>query len=560
MKENKIGENKSSGAEKVENIIREKEQQSTHNSLQDGDRVALNKENDNANHRVEYAIQFAEKRKANAIRAERRRAEKRERRAAEKTLREKKLQEQLREKEKQRKRSAGFGGWLAAVITLGAVCLVLATVVTVGAIDMSRTKQGIADGYRASLYELVGIVENIDNDLDRARISASPEQQSRILTDALIQARVAETDVEKMPISAEEDANLTSFFNRTARVCEGMLAKIRNGEQLNDKDVEMVEGLYQKSHQVRQTLNELATTMTTDDMMLFLKGGENKLSTAIRSIEEMTLEENKLGADMGGGKGETPPHKNQTDNGKGEKPTFMQSENQKETRLEKAQKIDVKKAEELVKKYFKNYSIQSISFIGEAHNKWLPVYNFELMDNEENSLYAQISALDGALIRFNYYRECQDKKFDGDNAKMIAENFLSSLGYENVTAIRSSGLGTDEDFLFCYEKDGVVYYSDAIKVKVCLERGIVSGMDAGEFIKNHRDRLEPSAKITLAQARENLHHSVEVESARMCVINIGPKERCAYEFLCSYKDDNYLIYIDAETGRELSIVNTKSLG
>lgn len=563
MKENKIGENMSSGAEKVENVIRENEQQEQQNTAYDGGRVALNKENDHAAHRVEHAIQVAEQKKANALKAEQRRAQKRERKAAEKAARERRLQEQNREKEKQRKRTPGFGGWLAAVITLGAVCLILATVVTVGAIDMSRTKQSIADGYRGSLYELVGIVENIDNDLDRARISASPEQQSRILTDTLVQARVAETDVEKMPVSAEEDANLSTFFNNTARTCERLLSKIRNGESLDDKDVAAIEKLYQKSHQVRGVLNELATTMTTDDMMLFIKGGENRLSSALRSIEEMTMEENKLGADMGGGKQEMPPHKEQKEQEK-DKAVAAQGEGEgeisaKNGKEKEPQKIDAAKAEELVRKYFKDYSIDTVSFIGETHDKKLPVYNFELMDTDENSLYAQVSTADGTLVRFNYYRECQDKKFDVENAKMLAENFLASLGYENVTAIRSSELGTDEDFLFCYEQDGVVYYGDAIKVKVCLERGVVSGMDATGFIKNHRGRVEPSAKINLSQAREKLHKNLSVESARMCVIKAGGKERCAYEFLCSYKEDMYLVYIDADTGRELSIVNTKTL-
>ena len=563
MKEYKIGENMSSGAEKVENVIREKQAEEQTNIPNDGGRVALNNENDRAAHRVEHAIHIAEQKKARAVQAEQRRAQRRERKAAERFSREQKLQERLREEEKRRKRTPGFGGWLAAVVTLGAVCLILATVVTVGAIDMSRAKQAIADGYRGSLYELVGIVENIDNDLDRARISASPEQQSRILTDMLVQARVAETDVEKIPVAAEEDANLSNFFNTTARTCERLLSKIRDGGSLDEQDVVNIEKLYVKSHKVRQTLAELASTLTTDDMMLFIKGGENKLSSALRSIEEMTMDENKLNADMGGGKEQTPPHNRQksgenTDKGETVATQGGGENSPKQDEKKQPQKIDVAKAEKLLLKYFKDYNVQSVSFLGEMHEKQFPVYNFELLDGDENSLYAQVSAMDGTLVRFNYYRECQDRKFDVENAKTLAENFLTSLGYESVTAIRSSELGTDEDFLFCYEQDGVVYYEDAIKVKVCLERGVVSGMDALQFMKNHRGRVEPSAKLNLSQAREKLHKNLSVDSARMCVIKAGGKERCAYEFLCSYKDENYLVYIDADTGRELSIINTKT--
>ena len=557
MKENKIGENMSSGAEKVENVIRENERKQLENPSYDRGRVALNKENDQAAHRVEHAIHVAERKKAHAIKAEQRRAEKRERKAAERAARKRENQQRVREQDKQKKRVPGFGGWLAAVIALGATCLVLATVVTVGAIDMSRTKQGVADGYRSSLYELVGIVENIDNDLDRVRISASPQQQSRILTDALVQARVAETDVEKIPVSAEDDANFSAFFNHTARTCEHLLSKIRDGGSLDEKDTALLDKLYQKSHGVRQTLGELASTMTTDDMVLFLKGGENRLTDAFRSIEEMTMEENKLGKNMGSGQQEMPPHQKQKEQEK-DKAVSAQGDNASQGGEQKNAKIDSAKAEELVFGYFKGYSIDGIAFLGETHDKHVPMYNFGLTDKEGNSLYAQVSAMDGALVRFNYYKECSEKKFDEENAKMLAENFLTSLGYEGVTAVRSTALGTDEDFLFCYEQDGVVYYDDAIKVKVCLERGVVSGLDATEFIKNHKGRVEPNAKLNLSQAREKLHKDLTMESARMCVIKAGGKERCAYEFLCSYKDEMYLVYIDADTGRELSIVNTKT--
>lgn len=553
----------SSGAEKVENVIRENGQVKDEKLSNDGDRVALNLENERAAHRVEHAVHMAEQKKARAYQAEEKRARERERKAALRSAREQKLQARLREQEKRRKRTPGFGGWIAAVVTLGAICLILATVVTVGAIDMARTKQGVVDGYRSSLYELVGIVENIDNDLDRARVSASSKQQSRILTDMLVQARVAETDVEKIPVESNENANLSRFFNSTANTCERLLAKLRNGEALDEKDQEQIQSLYQKSHKARQTLYELSSTLTTDDMMLFLKGGENKLTSALRAIEEMTMDENKLKADMDGGREQDVKHDNKKSGKIDEQEQAVSSQPQEGNFIKpnpaEMKKVDVAQAEKLLLQYFKEYPIKNNSFIGETRDRGMLLYNFELTDQNDNSLYAQISAMDGALVRFNYYQECQEKKFDVENAKTLAENFLESLGYENLTVMRNNEFGTDEDFLFCFEQDGVVYYEDAIKVKVCLERGVVSGMDATRFLKNHRSRVEPNAKINLSQAREKLHKKLNVESARMCVIKANKQECCAYEFLCSYEDEMYLVYIDANSGEEISIVNTKTL-
>ena len=100
MKENKIGENQSSGAEKVENIIREKHAKNVQNESFDGGRDALNKENAHAASRIEHAVRLSEQRKARAIAAEQKRARHREQKAAEKSIRERKLQEQARENSK----------------------------------------------------------------------------------------------------------------------------------------------------------------------------------------------------------------------------------------------------------------------------------------------------------------------------------------------------------------------------------------------------------------------------------------------------------------------------
>jgi hypothetical protein len=85
-------------------------------------------------------------------------------------------------------------------------------------------------------------------------------------------------------------------------------------------------------------------------------------------------------------------------------------------------------------------------------------------------------------------------------------------------------------------------------------------MDATRYVKNHENRKEPEVKLSMYQAREKLHDGVTVESARLAVVATPKGERTAYEFVCSYMDEQYLIYTDATTGAEISIVNLKNLG
>ena len=83
-------------------------------------------------------------------------------------------------------------------------------------------------------------------------------------------------------------------------------------------------------------------------------------------------------------------------------------------------------------------------------------------------------------------------------------------------------------------------------------------MDATKYLRNHRGRVEVNAKISLETARGKLNKKISMESARLAVVNTARGERTAYEFLCSYQDSYYYVYIDAETGDEIAIINAQN--
>ncbi len=437
------------------------------------------------------------------------------------------------------------GGWIAAVVTLGVTTLALTTALTLGAIDMKNTKDGVAAGYRSTTHELIGIMENVDNDLDRVRISNAPEQQGRILTDLLVQSRLAELDLEKMPISAEADRNVTTFLNRVGATCERMLAKLRRGESLSQEDQETLARLYEVNHEIRAEIENLTEQMTDEDLMTYVNKGKGMLADVLDRLEKMTLGENGVLGEMqskmqGAGKGRNAEVPMPDDHGEA--------------------KIDPSKAEDLCTVYFADYKISEFQCVGETVSRGYGAYNVQGYDDNGTLLFAEIDYKTGDLLRFDYYEDCSEETFDYQNAQRIAEEFLDNIGYDDMIAVRVRENGTNADFTFVYEDDDVLFYPDTVKVKVCRTRGIVMGMDATKYLKNHKDREEPSVKITAKQARESLHKDLEVESTRLCVVQTARGERAAYEFLCSYGEEQYLIYTDANDGREISIVNLKNIG
>ncbi len=432
-------------------------------------------------------------------------------------------------------RTKGYGGWIAAVVSLGVVSLALATTVTVGAVEMSKGRSTMMNGYKSTMYELTGLMENVENDLDRIRVSNSPAQQSRILTDLLVQTRMAEMDLEKLPVAAETDRNVTSFLNRTATACQIMLSKLRNGEGLSARDSELLERLYQTNHAIRAELNGLAENMTDKDMERYIKDGAGSVKDALDRIEKSTIAENadNLARSQPAGEELSPqegkPH------------------------------VEAARAEALCTQYFAGYNVADFQCVGETVGKGYEAYNVQGYDEKGNQLFAEVSQADGTLLRFDYYQDCAGESFDLRSAELLAEEFLEKLGYDDMEVVRFRTNGSTTDFTFVYEDDGVAYYPDEIMVKVCRTRGIVSGYDATKYVRNHGDRYEASAKLTLAEAQGRLHSGLTVESSRLAVVAIERGKRTAYEFLCSYGEERYFVYLDANSGAELSIVNVKNI-
>ncbi len=445
------------------------------------------------------------------------------------------------ERSSHREGEKGYGGWIAAVVSLGIVSLALATTVTVGAVEMNKSNTAMMSSYRGTMYELTGVMENMDGDLDRVRISNSPVQQSRILTDLLVQARLAELDLEKLPVAAEVDRNATAHVNRTAKECERMLTKLRNGEPLSKEDLQSLETLYQIHHTVRAELNEMVKGMTDKDWAEYLKKGAGRVKDGFDKIEKSTLQENR---ENFGEKTE----------GAGMKPSAPTAAEGKEM-----PHIEAAVAEALCADYFTGYNVSDFQCIGETVSKGYEAYNVQGYDEKGNQLFAEISQKDGALLRFDYYEDCMGDTFDVYNAEKIAEEFLEKLGYDDMEVVRVRDNGSNSDFTFVYEEDDVAYYPDEIRVKVCRTRGVVSGFDATKYLQNHRGRVETKAKISLADAKEKLHKALRVENARKVVIDTSRGERTAYEFVCSYEEEEYFVFVDAITGEEISIVNRKTV-
>ena len=137
-----------------------------------------------------------------------------------------------------------------------------------------------------------------------------------------------------------------------------------------------------------------------------------------------------------------------------------------------------------------------------------------------------------------------------------AKKFLSDIGYESLKESYYSLYDGVCTVNFAYISDGVVYYSDLIKVSVALDNGEILSVDARGYLMNHSKRELPEEKITPEEARKTVDNNLKILSDKSVLIPLDTgKEAYCYEFRCKdKKGQEVLVYIDKTTGEERDIL------
>lgn len=436
------------------------------------------------------------------------------------------------EKRKQKKeRAPGFGGWLAAVIALGVSTLALGTMLTFGWISMNGMQADMASSASQSLYELNSIVDNLDSNLAKARISSSAGDRARIFSDIAVESEMAESAIERLPVAGELTRSITAFINKVGESAQNMLASVAEGRSLTSSQAASIEYMYECNAQLKEFLNGLTTNCTDKDIMDAL-AGKGAMFEGFEGYVEPDVE--------------TP--KEIYDGPFAENTQKVSAKN-----LEGLEEISGERAEELCAQWFKDYGVTETRCTGETVAEQLSLFNVRMTTEEGDEYFAQVSKAGGKLVMFDSYKDCANHNFSVENCKTIALGFLEAAGYGDMTCVWEGESGTTCNLNFVCEQNGVALYPDMVKVKVCEERGMVTGVEALPYVLNHTERSISKPAISLSQAEAKLGGRLEVESSRLALIPKDGGEELAYEFVGTYGGRTYYVYLSAQTGEEVDV-------
>lgn len=445
-------------------------------------------------------------------------------------------QEKARQKQQKRnlrKSKGSIGGWLATVISLGTACLVLASILTFYMMgDRNFASNDFGYSYRQNFSDLVDYVDNIDVNLSKVLISNDKKEQQKLFGEISSQSQLAEQGLQNLPIDYENKYNTAKFINQLGDYSKYLNNRLIDGFSITEEEYSNIEMLYERNGVLKDNLLSINNEMKDGAKIEDLFSGSDAIGVKLFSeMENQSLSYPQLIYDG----------------------PFSDGLTNREVKGLTGEKLSSKQAEEVFKKYFEDYSLNMPEFLGEVNGQY-EGYNFRAQDENGVEVFAQISRKGGKLLNFNYSKECKEGSLSEQECILNGEKFLSGMGINSMKAVWAETNGYYTTVNYAYEKDGVIYYADLIKLNICREKGQVFGMEARNYYLNHTEREDVTFKLSKNEAVLKVNSDMEIESVRKAVVPSGTtSEKACWEVAGEINGSKYYIYVDALNGSEVNI-------
>ncbi len=456
----------------------------------------------------------------------------RNKRREEKMQKRQERNERRKEKQKRRDKNRGYGGWLAAVISLGVATLVLASVLTFTLL-MPQTSDNLMElSYQKSFYDTVEQVDNIDLNLSKALASKDATAVEQYLIDTAINSELAENDIGQLPLHDESKYYTTKLINQIGDYSKYLVKKLINGENLTSVDKQNLESLYNANLELKNALQQMMEQANGNYSFSSLAKAksDDALIQGFTKLQNLSVQYPELIYDG----------------------PFSDGQDQRVIKGLSKTEVTFETAKENFVKIFKGYDFDSIESAGVTEGD-ITCYNIQA-NLDDSILYAQMSKNDGKLIMFSYAGSCESVVVDEDTAIENATQFLSNMGLKDMQEVWMNISNNVYTFNFAKKQNGIILYPDLVKVRVCAETGKVIGIEAKSYYTNHTTRNIASASLSESQARQKVFDGIEIKASRLALVPIGNEsEKLCYEFFGDYDGQTYYVYIDANNGRQVQM-------
>lgn len=391
--------------------------------------------------------------------------------------------------------------------------------------------------YTRSLGELSTYLTNLSTDLDKGQYVGTPKQLSLLSAKIWRESGGAKSALSSLPVQDLRMDTTYKFLSQVGDYAITLSKKVASGQTLTAREEANAKALRQHASKLKEYVDQLGQQIRDGQIQVM----------ALRVTGDET------GGTQAGGLAEGFEDIEQTMTGY---PTLIYDGPFSDHLLTQNPKliqgmpvVSLSDAKEKAA-WAAGLSSQELTQ-GDDENSRMPSYTFQGQD-----ISVGITKAGGLVTYLINAREVGEQRVDVDNAIQRALQYLNGLGIEGMVTTYyeiNDGICTIN---FASTQDGVILYTDLIKVGIALDDGSVVFYDGRGYINNHYQRTLSAPAISQEQAQQSLNPRLEVQSVRTALIpTSGKGEVLTYEFTTRSKDgQQILVYVNAANGEEEQIL------
>lgn len=422
------------------------------------------------------------------------------------------------------------------MISFGIVALIiLMTVAITGNQKAERYQNQLEISYQQSLSELSECLSSIDTDLTKSLYSNSSGEIYDISRDLYAQCATAKNAISRLPIYQMELGNAYKFLSQASDYAQFIGYKIENGEKITENEHNNLKALLGYAQRFSKR---------TDEMMTVMQAGARITNDEVRSEENISV--NAISNNFSSSAKTFEDFPTLLYDG----PFSDQVLNKSSALVHNADVCNKNECKRIAA-HALDVTTTKLSYEGDDQGK-LPCYTFNC------GRYTISVTKQGGYVRSILYSGTIDNKsITKENACNLAIDYLEKNGYKNMKASYYSVADNICTVNCAYSNDGVICYSDLIKVGISMDDGKIITLDSTTYLTNHIERSIKKPALSSKQAMSKVSSYLTPMSAEQCIIpkESGVEVHC-YEVLCKSNDtgENALVYINAQNGEEEDIM------
>lgn len=427
--------------------------------------------------------------------------------------------------------------WVIPVISLLAVLLIGAAVWGVVENNKRTTYERYLNSvYQKSFAEVVGYMSNIDAALSKLKVANTPARYVALLSEIWRNTGQAENSLGQLPLSHVSMSGLSNFINQAGDYCYVLSERILDGQVIREEDIVQLDKLYETCGQVADELHRIQQ--------------ENQLS-----FQEINEEIYYQSAQEGDTFAQIEKSSEQYPHLIYDGP-FSDAITDKEPVGLGEEEVSQEEAGRIAQEWIGSGAQVTPT---EEMNGKIATWGFSVEYADGKGAQINIAKKGGEVLWFMANDQQQSTEKPDDNRfnelKDVAKAFADQHGKSELTPTYAQFYNGVAVINMPATQGDVVLYPDLVKIWVSIETKEVVGYEANNYLMNHRERQLPEANVSEKEARDVVSPRLQLETTRKVLIPTdGGEEKLCYEFTGMVDDSRYIVFVNAQTGKEEDIL------